>query len=146
MVERQASSDSDSDPIEALIGPLPPKQNKMKSRGRGTFTAGSTLDQRFSSSYDPALDVSLDDDVSDWEQALGALRDRQQWQKQGAERLRAAGFTEAEVSRWEKGGEKNEEDVRWSKKGEGREWDRGKVVDSSGDIVTQVEWGRLKDT
>jgi len=105
------------------------------------------LDQRFSSNYDPALEVGLDDDLSDdWEQALEAMRDRQRWQKQGAERLLAAGFTEEEVKKWEKGGEKNEDDVRWKKQGEGREWDRGKVIDSNGEVATQVEWGRLKGT
>ena len=60
--------------------------------------------------------------------------------------MRAAGFTEEEVSKWEKGGEKKEEDVRWKGRGEGREWDRGKVVDLHGDVNTKPEWGRLKGT
>ncbi len=86
------------------------------------------------------------DSENDWDQALEALRDRQRWKQQGAERLRSAGFTEIEVQKWEKGGEKREVDVKWAKKGEGREWDRGKVVDDEGDIDVKPEWGRLKGT
>jgi hypothetical protein len=82
----------------------------------------------------------------DWDQALEALRDRQRWKQQGADRLRAAGFTDEEVKKWEKGSEKTEEDVRWAKKGEGREWDRGKVVDEDGQVDVRAEWGRLKGT
>jgi len=40
----------------------------------------------------------------------------------GAERLRAAGFTEEQIRKWEKGGEKDIDDVKWSKPGEEREW------------------------
>ena len=50
------------------------------------------------------------------------------------------------VAKWEKGGEKSEEDVVWSKKGEGREWDRGKVLDDDGLVNVKPEWGRLKDS
>lgn len=82
----------------------------------------------------------------DWDQALEALRDRQRWKQQGAERLRSAGFTPEEVDKWARGGEKKEDDVRWAKRGEGREWDRGKVVDDEGDVDLRPEWGRLKDT
>lgn len=78
--------------------------------------------------------------------ALEALRDRQRWKQQGAERLKAAGFTDDEIKKWEKGGEKTEDDVRWSKRGEGREWDRGKVVSDDGHIDIRAEWGRLKGT
>lgn len=105
------------------------------------------MDMHFASNYDPANDVRLNSDSDDdWDQALEALRDRQRWKQQGADRLRAAGFTEDEVRKWEKGGEKNEDDVRWAKKGEGREWDRGKVVDEDGHIALKAEWGRLKGT
>lgn len=101
----------------------------------------------FSSHYDPATDVRPDSDIDDdWDQALEALRDRQRWKQQGADRLRAAGFTEEAVSKWEKsGGEKREEDVRWRRRGESREWDRGKVVGEDG-VETKAEWGRLKGT
>ena len=142
-----ASSTSDSDPLEAIIGPPPPAPApKVRSRGRGTFASTSAMDSHFSSNYDPSTDVQLDlDEVDDWDMALEAIRDRQRWQKQGAERLKSAGFTEEEVQKWEKGGEKREEDVRWKGRGEGREWDRGKVVGEEG-VETVPEWGRLKGT
>lgn len=105
------------------------------------------MDAHFSASYDPNNDVQPHSDLEDdWDQALEALRDRQRWKQQGADRLRAAGFTDEEVRKWEKGGEKTEEDVRWAKKGEGREWDRGKVVDEDGQVDVKAEWGRLKGT
>lgn len=104
------------------------------------------MDSHFSSNYDPTIDVQPDPDLEDdWDMALEALRDRQRWQKQGAERLKSAGFTEEEVQKWEKGGERTEEDVRWKGRGEGREWDRGKVVGEDG-VETKPEWGRLKGT
>jgi hypothetical protein len=103
-----------------------------------------TMDARFSSTYDPTTDVKVNSDVEDdWGDALEALQDRQRWKQQGAERLKAAGFTDEQVKKWEKGGEKTEEDVRWAAKGEGREWDRGKVLDEEGDITLKPEWGRL---
>jgi hypothetical protein len=138
---------SDSDPLEDILGPLPPRPPpKIKVRGRGAFSA-SAMDTHFSSNYDPSADVALDpNEDGDWEQALEALRDRQKYKQQHGDRLRAAGFTEEEVKKWEKGGEKGEEDVRWAKKGEGREWDRGKFVDSDGHVDLKAEWGRLKDT
>lgn len=94
------------------------------------------------------LDPAEDDD---WDQALEALRDRQKWKQQGADRLRAAGFTEEEVEKWKKGGEKKEEDVKWAKKGESREWDRGKVfsADSDNELLPKevdLDFGRLKGT
>jgi hypothetical protein len=85
------------------------------------------MDGRFSDTYDPKADVLPDpDEADDWDEALEALRDRQKWKQQGAERLRAAGFTDEQVKKWENGDEKDVSDVRWSKAGEGREWDRGK--------------------
>ncbi|KAH0354337.1 hypothetical protein KCU81_g937, partial [Aureobasidium melanogenum] len=143
------SDASDSDPLDALIGPAPPSNPPLRSRGRGAQNHTSAIDSHFSSNYDPSVDVQPDpqeDDGLDWDQALEALRDRQRWKQQGADRLRAAGFTEKEVSKWEKGGEKSEEDVVWAKKGEGREWDRGKVVDEHGSVELKPEWGRLKDS
>lgn len=105
------------------------------------------MDSRFSSTYDPSLDVRPASDAEDdWGDALEAFRDRQRFKQQGAERLRAAGFTDAQVKRLEKGGERDgrgEEDVTWSKGGQ-REWDRGKVVDDDGDVELKAEWGRLK--
>ncbi|KAI9793585.1 MAG: hypothetical protein M1833_000730 [Piccolia ochrophora] len=138
---------SDSDPLETIIGPPPPPpEPKIISRGRGAF-APDSMDTRFSSSYNPTEDVRANSESEDdWDQALEALRDRQKWKQQGAERLRSAGFTKEEVEKWEKGGEKREEDVKWAKTGEGREWDRGKVMDTEGSIAVQPEWGRLKGT
>ncbi|THY34285.1 hypothetical protein D6D01_02039 [Aureobasidium pullulans] len=140
---------SDSDPLDAIIGPAPPSNPPVRSRGRGTQNNASTIDNHFSSAYDPSADTQphvQEDDGLDWDQALEALRDRQKWKQQGADRLRAAGFSEKDVTKWEKGGEKSEEDVVWAKKGEGREWDRGKVVDEHGVVELKPEWGRLKDS
>jgi hypothetical protein len=139
--------DYDSDPLDEIIGPQPPPAPQVRSRGRGTLSLGSGIDARFSATYDPSVDVQLDpDEENDWDQALEALRDRQKWKQQGADRLRAAGFTEDEIRKWEKGGEKTEEDVKWARRGEGREWDRGKVVDDDGIVTVDPGWGRLKGT
>jgi hypothetical protein len=141
-----AEEEYDSDPLSSIIGPLPPKEPEIRTRGRGAFSRSAGIDSRFSADYDPTADVRLDpDEENDWDQALEALRDRAKWNQQGADRLKAAGFTDEEVRKWEKGGEKNEEDVRWSKKGESREWDKGKVLDGDGDISFEPVFGRLKD-
>ncbi len=118
--ERTPPIDDDSDPLEAIVGPLPPP--KIKARGRGTVSAGSGIDGRFSDTYDPSLDLTTGDagDGDDWDMVL----DRVKWRQQGAERLRAAGFTEQEVQGWETG---KKPEFRWAKNGEGREWDRGKT-------------------
>jgi len=84
------------------------------------------MDARFSDTYDPQSDVLPEED--DWDMAVEEFRDRQKWKQQGAERLRAAGFTEEEIKKWEKGGERDHNDVRWAKVGESREWDKGKAV------------------
>lgn len=141
-------NDDESDALEPFIGPSPPTSSrKVRFRGRGTFASGSAIDSHFSATYDPTTDVRPNSDTeNDWDQALEALRDRQRWKQQGADRLRSAGFTEEEVTRWEEGRERNESDVRWKQKGEGREWDRGKVVDQDGLVETVAEWGRLKGT
>ena len=142
---RDTSPGSDSDPLDAIIGPPPPPPApKIQARGRGNFSSSSAMDSHFSTNYDPSVDVNPDPEIDDdWDQALEAIRDRQRWQKLGAERLKSAGFTEEEVKKWETGGEKREEDVKWKGRGEGREWDRGKVVDDDG-VETRPEWGRLK--
>ena len=82
----------------------------------------------------------------DWDQALEALRDRQRWKQQGAERLRAAGFSQDAVDKWTSNTseEKRADGVQWARAGEGREWDRGKVVDDDGQVDVRPEWGRLK--
>ncbi|KAJ4417587.1 hypothetical protein N0V82_006060 [Gnomoniopsis sp. IMI 355080] len=120
------TEDADSDPLEDLTGPKPPP----KIRGRGALRGASGMDSRFTSDYDPKSDVQPDENVrDDWDESLEALRDRAKWKQQGADRLRQAGFTEDQIKKWEKGGEKTIDDVQWTKKGEGREWDRGKNLE-----------------
>jgi len=144
-LQPRSPSGSDSDPLADIIGPAPPPPvPEVRRRGRGAFASSSAMDSRFSSNYDPTVDVQPDSaEEDDWEQALEAMRDRQKWKQQGADRLLAAGFSEKEVKKWEKGDAKDETDVKWAKLGEGREWDRGKVVDEDGMVELKPEWGRL---
>jgi hypothetical protein len=95
------------------------------------------MDMHFNPNYDPSTDIALPSpkatnlnalEGDSWDQALEAHRDRQTWKQIGAERLRAAGFGDEDVKKWEKGGEKLDEDVRWVGAGEEREWDRGKEI------------------
>lgn len=148
-----------SDPLESLVGPLPAsnvskdiRDPPVTSRGRGAnrFTS-SMMDSHFDSSYNPSLDLhpdsELEDEKEDWDMAIEALRDRQLWKQKGAERLRAASFGEDEVKKWEDSGrEKGAEDVKWATKGESREWDRGKVVEQSGErkgeVSLEAAWKR----
>lgn len=125
-------NDLDSDPLEDLIGPLATSP-KVRRKGRSAASGPSAMDTRFAASYDPKADIQPDSDLEgdDWADSLEALRDRAKWRRQGAERLRAAGFTDEQIEGWERGEggarEKGVEDVRWAKSGEGREWDRGKA-------------------
>ncbi|CAN9263325.1 unnamed protein product [Alternaria sp. RS040] len=138
---------SDSDPLEAIVGPIPPPcEPTVRSKGRGAYKANNMgIESRFSSTYDPSTDVCVTSDVEDdWGDALEALRDRTRWQQQGADRLKAAGFTDAQVKKWERGDTQNEEDVVWTSKGQAREWDRGKVLDEDGDVELKADFGRLK--
>ena len=154
--------DSGSDPLESILGPKPPSPTLKRGRGAHKSSASTNINTRFSPSYNPKADIShpYSDDESgerdDWDMALEALKDRAKWRTHGAERLRAAGFSEEEVGRWERSGsglagsggggggaEKDVEDVRWRKEGEGRDWDRGKVVSGDG-VELRAEWGRLK--
>lgn len=104
------------------------------------------MDSRFDPSYNPQEDVDLEpeEDRDEWDMALEALRDRAKWRSQGADRLRAAGFTDEEIQKWKKGGEKDVTDVHWKGKAEGREWDRGKVADKSGRFDVQAAWASSK--
>jgi hypothetical protein len=103
------------------------------------------IESRFSSTYDPSMDLRPGSDAEDdWGEALEVMRDRERWKQQGADRLRAAGFKDEQVKKWEKGGDPTEDDVVWSKKGQDREWDRGKIVDEDGDVELKADWGRLK--
>ncbi|KAJ5965693.1 hypothetical protein N7481_012407 [Penicillium waksmanii] len=157
----------ESDPLEDVVGPLPPQTAApVRSRGRGAYKANlSNIDSHFAPDYDPMADIQPDDDQSlsnrptrrpvagletgedDWDMALEALRDRARWKQKGEERLREAGLNETIIERWKDNttsagasGEKRPEDVRWSKKGEGREWDRGKVVDDQGHTDVHASW------
>ncbi|KAK5714851.1 hypothetical protein LTR17_016961 [Elasticomyces elasticus] len=142
----------DSDPLESIIGPRP--AITVRPRGRGAQNASissSTIDARFAADYDPSADIHPDHDVNggegddDWGMALSALQARTRFKASQKDRLKAAGFTEEEVGRWEKGGkvEKDVGDVRWKKKGEGREWDAGKEVgDEEGRLETKVAWAK----
>ncbi|KAB8290407.1 hypothetical protein EYC80_010840 [Monilinia laxa] len=147
----EPEQDSDSDPLDSIIGPRPANQKQpLRIRGRGAASLGSNsvMDSRFHADYDPKTDVQLEDaPEDDWDQALEALHDRQKWQTQGANRLRDAGFSEEEVKKWERGGlgEKREEDVKWKGKGESREWDRGKVVRVDGTVGFETGWNESKE-
>ncbi|KAE8374427.1 hypothetical protein BDV26DRAFT_270030 [Aspergillus bertholletiae] len=116
----------DSDPLEELVGPLPPRANDstgaapIRSRGRGAYRLNaSNIDAHFAPDYDPTLDVQLEDDDEkasskpsrrpvaglmtgddDWELALEAVRDRARWKQKGEERLREAGFDDTFVKQW----------------------------------------------
>ncbi|KAL1613046.1 hypothetical protein SLS60_001278 [Paraconiothyrium brasiliense] len=140
---RPMGQKDDSDPLEAIVGPLPPpKQPAVRSRGRGAHKSDAEgINARFSAAYDPALDNEpLSNNGDQWGDAVEAYRDRQRWKQQGAERLKAAGFSDEQVRKWERGDEKTEEDVRWTARGQSREWDRGKVVDADGDIGHRATW------
>ena len=153
-------SRSDSDPLESIVGPLPLARGAnvldepppLRSRGRGAYKQRmSSMDQHFSSSYDPSLDLHPDsepeDEREDWDMALEALRDRELWKRKGAERLRAAGFGDDDVKKWENSGkEKSVDDVKWTIKGQAREWDIGKVVEQrgkrKGEVGLEAAWKR----
>ncbi|KAL9049747.1 MAG: hypothetical protein Q9162_007037 [Coniocarpon cinnabarinum] len=147
---------SESDPLEELIGPMPSGatvEDKPAVRGRGAAAYSGNIDRHFSESYDPSMDLhpGSSEEKDDWDQALEAIRDRQKWQKIGAQRLREAGFGEQDISKWEKGKgvgasvDGDVDDVRWSKRGEDREWDKGKVS-AAGRGTNDPDWGRLKGT
>ncbi|KAI0521643.1 hypothetical protein F5B22DRAFT_545718 [Xylaria bambusicola] len=143
--------DSDSDPLNDIIGPAPPSKSTVQRRGRGHNAAMSGIDSRFAADYDPTIDVTPDPDEKgdgDWDNAVEAFRDRQKWKQQGADRLRSAGFTEDQIRKWEKGDKKDESDVQWNKAGGVREWDRGKVLDDIDNRLSpeEPEYGRLKGT
>lgn len=113
----------DSDPLDDFIGPAPPSRSPVRARGRGAARGAAAMDSRFSEDYDPTSDAQPEhSEPGDWDGAVEAFRDRQKWKQQGAERLRAAGFTAEQIKQWEKGGEKDIDDVRWSGAGEKREW------------------------
>ncbi|KAK2598944.1 hypothetical protein QQS21_005622 [Conoideocrella luteorostrata] len=122
--------DEDSDPLEDFIGPPPPP----KCRGRGTIGGAVALDRRFSESYDPSLDVQMAGEEDAWDDAVELFRDRQKMQARQDQRMKAAGFTDAQIQQSERSDEKkSEQDVVWSKAGERREWDEGKCAGVASD-------------
>ena len=150
---RREDEDQDSDPLEEFVGPLPASSSRksssspVKYRGRGAFTSfngPSAMDSRFSEGYDPTMDVEPEADAGNWDEALEAYRDRQKWKQQGAARLKEAGFSDEQVKKWERGGERDIEDVRWTKKGEQREWDRGKAIHTDGSISIKADLTKWK--
>ncbi|KAI0545608.1 hypothetical protein F4679DRAFT_458199 [Xylaria curta] len=148
-VSPDKDNDSDSDPLDDIIGPAPPSKSTIRRRGRGLISAMSGIDSRFAADYDPTIDVTPDPDDAggdDWDNAVEVFRDRQKWKQQGADRLRSAGFTDEQIRKWEKGDKKDESDVQWNKAGGVREWDRGKVLDDDGRLSPDLEFGRLKGT
>ncbi|KAI5867719.1 hypothetical protein GGS23DRAFT_549631 [Durotheca rogersii] len=132
---------SDSDPLDAVIGPMPAIKSTIKRRGRGVNSTTSGIDNRFAPDYDPKKDTIPDlGNGDDWDDAAEVFRDHQKWKKQGAERLRSAGFTEAQIDKWKQSGPKDEAEVRWNKPGGLREWDRGKVVNKDGSVSLKAQW------
>lgn len=96
---------------------------------------------RFNPSYDPTIDVQPEEDADDWDMALEAMRDRQRWKQQGAERLRSAGFDDTFIKAWETNTTKDENKIKWAKDSSAREWDRGKVVDDeTGEVNLKAAW------
>ena len=111
---------------------------QVRIRGRGALNGTSAMDARFDSSYNPSIDVQPAENTDDWDMALEAMRDRQKWKAQGAERLRSAGFDDAFVEAWETNTTKDESKIKW-KRGD-REWDRGKFVDDEGEVILKAAW------
>ncbi|KAI1001199.1 hypothetical protein K3495_g7000 [Podosphaera aphanis] len=151
--------DSESDPLEDIIGPQPVLAPNIRPRGRGAISHASEIDRHFSEVYDPSADIQLDfDEENDWDQALEAFRDRQKFKEKGVERLKSAGFTEKEIKRLERGRLSPEKEFKWVMQGQRREWDRGKMIDSEGVLrfeskfglsandINNSNYGRLKGT
>ena len=115
----------DYDSPDELIGPMP----APKPRGRGALAGSSGIDRRFSDTYDPKLDVRMDDDDGNkWDDAVEAYRDRQKLRQNHEQRMRSPGFTDNDIQKMQGGSGAFEEDVKWSKAGEKREWDKDKVL------------------
>jgi len=138
--DKDLTDHAGSDLLEELFGLDPPQttSNDVRTKGRGNLSS-ATMDARFAGDYDPSMEMSVDSDQNE----LEAMRDRQQWRLRGADRLRAAGFSEDVIKMWQNGGEKQErnvEDVKWTKQGEAREWDVGKVVDEQGNVDLKPKW------
>lgn len=124
------AEEDDSDPLDDF-GPMP----APKPRGRGALAGSSGIDRRFSETYDPKMDVRMDEGDTgsgpggDWDDAVEAFRDRQKLRQNQVQRLRSAGFSDDEIQKMDRGGKSpSQDDVRWSKEGEKREWDLDKAA------------------
>ena len=117
-----------SDPLDEFIGPAPPPKSPIQRRGRGTISAFSGINERFAEGYDPKQDVNIGGDGDEWPDAVEAFRDRQKLRQSQQERMKAAGFSDKDLLRFNDASkEKGETDVKWTKAGEQREWDIGKT-------------------
>ncbi|OJD23509.1 hypothetical protein ACJ73_05132 [Blastomyces percursus] len=113
------ASDSDSDPLESLIGPLPPSAetdnaHPLRSRGRGTYkkNKSNNIDAHFASGYDPALDVHPDDeDGGECDTANSSKRRR---------RRPVAGLATAGDDDWDMALEALRDRALWRRKGADR--------------------------
>ncbi|EFX02763.1 hypothetical protein CMQ_2692 [Grosmannia clavigera kw1407] len=125
--EAAADSDSDSDPLSEFVGPLPASDSRsaaatVRVRGRGTVAGASSMDLHFSADYDPSQDVGQPEsayagDTPTVEDARAEMqRDRQSMLREGAARLKAAGFTDREIAIWTRGGKRDVADIQWTKK------------------------------
>lgn len=87
------------------------------------------LDRRFSESYDPKLDVQMNEPSDAWDDQVEAFRDQQKLRLHQAQRMQDAGFTDEQIQQaTEFNARKTEPPFVWSKVGERREWDKGKAV------------------
>ncbi|OJD17522.1 hypothetical protein AJ78_02391 [Emergomyces pasteurianus Ep9510] len=111
-------SGSDSDPLENLIGPLPPSAANdsppLRSRGRGVYNMNkSNIDAHFASGYDPALDVQPDDDNGD---DYGNTANP----KKSTRRRPVAGLATGEDDDWDMALEALRDRALWRRKGADR--------------------------
>ncbi|EER45721.1 conserved hypothetical protein [Histoplasma capsulatum H143] len=108
---------SDSDPLESLIGPLPPPAENeappLRSRGRGAYKNKSNIDAHFASGYDPLLDVQPDDDDED---GYGNTTNP----KNHIRRRPVAGLATAEDDDWDMALEALRDRALWRRKGADR--------------------------
>ncbi|EEH07568.1 conserved hypothetical protein [Histoplasma capsulatum G186AR] len=108
---------SDSDPLESLIGPLPPPAENeappLRSRGRGAYKNKSNIDAHFASGYDPLLDVQPDDDDGD---GYGNTTNP----KNHIRRRPVAGLARAEDDDWDMALEALRDRALWRRKGADR--------------------------
>ncbi|OAA53480.1 hypothetical protein SPI_09408 [Niveomyces insectorum RCEF 264] len=155
--DSNSDSASDSDPLDAFVGPPLPSEAAPAAPPAAWSSGAARIDRHFAPDYDPALDADppsptgptvvrfpgvgtsstrLDKNAPTVEDARSEMqRDRRQLLRTGAERLRAAGFSDREIAIWARGGKREAADVRYSKPGEEREWDRGKIKGEDGPAV-----------